>query len=71
MLRNLDRGHAPLAIATYYRESARVGHARFVEPSRVYADLILRGDADFARLAPLVAAAVDELLHRRQPSAAS
>ena len=46
----------PNFIAAYYLESARVGHARYIEPSRVYADLIVRGDADFARIAPIVAA---------------
>lgn len=48
-------------IADYYCASARVGHIRYVEPSRVYADLILRGDADFGRVAPMVAAVVREL----------
>ncbi len=59
LLRNLeaDMGDAQ-TIATYYRESARVGHARYVEPSRVYADLIVRGDSDFSRTAPMVAAIV-------------
>ncbi len=46
----------PNFIAAYYLESARVGHVRYVEPSRVHADLIVRGDADFARIAPIVAA---------------
>ena len=45
-------------IADYYNASARLGHLRYVEPSRVYADLILRGDADFARTAAMVAAVV-------------
>ena len=49
-----DPNSAP-GIIRYYNECARVGHARYVEPSRVHADLILRGDADFARTAPLVA----------------
>jgi uridine kinase len=51
-------GGDPQFVATYYRECARVGHARYVEPSRVHADLILRGDADFGRIAPLVAAVI-------------
>lgn len=61
MLRNMspERGsQAPHFIAGYYRESARVGHARFVEPSRMHADLIVRGDADFDRIAPMIAAMV-------------
>lgn len=48
----------PQWIATYYQECARVGHNAYVEPSRVYADLIVRGDADFARVAPLLAGAI-------------
>ena len=51
----------PRFIVDYYRECARVGHALYVEPSRVHADMILRGDADFARLAPLVVATVHPL----------
>ena len=61
LLRDMQGGRTitdPVKIATYYRESARVGHARYVEPSRVYADLIIRGDADFARIAPRIAAVV-------------
>ena len=61
MLRNMQVQAVstdPQFIAAYYLESARVGHARYVEPSRVHADLIVRGDADFARVAPIVAAAI-------------
>lgn len=64
LLRDMNGGRGfaePSAIAAYYLECARVGHARYVEPSRVYADLIVRGDADFSRTAPLVAAAVRAL----------
>lgn len=51
-------------IATYYRECARVGHAQYVEPSRVHADLIVRGDAKWERLRPmLVSAIVDQVTH--------
>lgn len=54
-----ERGNTdPRFIARYYQECARVGHARYIEPSRVHADLILRGDTDFARLAPMVAAVI-------------
>lgn len=54
----------PAGIATYYRECARVGHAQYVEPSRVYADLIVRGDADWERLRPLLMAIItDRLVH--------
>ena len=38
----------------YYIECARVGHALYVQPSRMYADLVLRGDADLNRTAALV-----------------
>ena len=67
MLRDMSgvRGIAdPAGIATYYRECARVGHAQYVEPSRVYADLIVRGDADWERLRPLLLAVItDRLAH--------
>lgn len=59
---DMDKGHW---IASYYNASARVGHQRYVEPSRVYADLILRGDADFARTAPMVAAVVRQSLRAK------
>ena len=61
LLRDMNGGRGntdPHWIATYYRECARVGHERYVEPSRVHADLIVRGDADFARITPLVAGAI-------------
>lgn len=61
LLRDMNGGRGsadPAWIAAYYRECARVGHNAYVEPSRAYADLIVRGDADFARVAPLVAGAV-------------
>ena len=64
MLRDMAGGRAsrdPQFIAAYYRESARVGHALYVEPSRVHADLILRGDADFARQARMVAGVIGGL----------
>lgn len=64
MVRNLARHgdpldeHTPQAIASYFLESAKVGHERYIEPSRVHADLILRGDGDFSRTAPMVAAII-------------
>ncbi len=54
----------PVAIARYYCECARVGHAKYVEPSRAHADLILRGDGDFERSASMVAAIVRERLRK-------
>ncbi|RYG65731.1 hypothetical protein EON80_16780 [bacterium] len=53
------RGNAdPQFIANYYLECARVGHELFVEPSRIHADLIVRGDADSSRLIPLLASTI-------------
>jgi uridine kinase len=63
LLRDMQGGRTisdPQKIATYYRESARVGHAAYVEPSRVHADIILRGDSDFARTADMVAAIIED-----------
>jgi uridine kinase len=62
LIRNLKGGREEAErIALYYRECARVGHALYVEPSRVHADLILRGDGDFRRTAALMAAVVRDL----------
>ncbi|HLV78780.1 MAG TPA: hypothetical protein VKT32_00825 [Chthonomonadaceae bacterium] len=61
LLRDMHGGRGntdPHWIATYYRECARVGHEAHVEPSRVHADLILRGDSDFDRIAPMIAAII-------------
>jgi uridine kinase len=52
----------PAKIAAYYRECARVGHAQYVEPSRIHADLIIRGDVDWARLRPLLLAIIADRL---------
>lgn len=60
------RGNAdPQFISTYYRECARVGHARYVEPSRVFADLILRGDSDFTRTAAMISAVIQAQVQAR------
>jgi uridine kinase len=67
MLRDMRGGRTvsePEAIATYYRESARIGHERYVEPSRMYADLIVRGDGDFGRTAGILAGVVGGCDHR-------
>ena len=58
LLRDMNGGRGstdPHIISAYYRECARLGHASYVEPSRIHADLILRGDADFSRTVPMVA----------------
>jgi uridine kinase len=65
LLRDMQGGRAsrdPNFIATYYRESARVGHARYIEPSRVHADLIVRGDAVWERIEPLLVAMIEDRL---------
>lgn len=69
LLRDMKGGRVstdPEFIATYYLESARVGHELFVEPSRVYADLIVRGDADFERVTPLLAGAIHAIEHKER-----
>jgi uridine kinase len=61
LLRDMDGGRGsrdPHWIAAYYRECARIGHNTYVEPSRAHADLIVRGDADFDRVAPMLAAII-------------
>ena len=61
LLRDMNGGRGstdPHIISAYYRECARIGHASYVEPSRVHADLILRGDADFSRTVPMIAAVI-------------
>jgi uridine kinase len=58
----------PAEIAAYYLASARGGHARWVEPSRVHADLILRGDGPMDRIGPLLVAAVERLRTRATTS---
>lgn len=65
VLRDMKGGRGntdPEWIGAYYLECARVGHELFVEPSRVYADLIVRGDADFSRLMPLLRATLNAMV---------
>jgi uridine kinase len=67
LLRNMQRAgmnNDPVFIANYYRECARVGHERYIEPSRVHADLIVRGDAPWERVGPLLLAVVSERIAR-------
>jgi len=70
LVRNLERHGDPLvdqspqSIANYYLESAKVGYERYIAPSRVHADLIVRGDADFDRIAPMIAAVIEKELSR-------
>lgn len=70
LLRDMKGGRGntdPEWIATYYRECAREGHNAFVEPSRAYADLIIRGDSNVERTAPLIAAAIRSRIPNRSP----
>src|SRR3954451_5277774 len=70
LLRDMQGGRAnrdPQFIATYYRESARVGHMRYIEPSRVHADLIVRGDARWERIEPMLVAIIEDRLAHTEP----
>ena len=70
LLRDMQGGRAnrdPNFIATYYRESARVGHTRYIEPSRVHADLIVRGDAVWERIEPFLVAIIEDRLAHADP----
>ena len=72
LLRDMNGGRGstdPHIISAYYRECARIGHAAYVEPSRSHADLILRGDADFARTAPMVADVIAARIAKETPRA--
>ncbi len=77
LVRNLGHSYDPIvgqdaaAIANYYLESAWVGHEQFVQPSRVYADFLLRGDGDFQRSASLIAALVRQETEDVAPSTPS
>ena len=51
----------PHFISRYYRECARVGHNRYVEPSREYADIIIRGDSNLDRIVPMVESVIRNL----------
>ncbi len=72
MVRNLGHDYDPIAdgsaegIANYFLELAKVGHEKYVEPSRRFADLILRGDGNFRRSAEMVAEMVRGLIIRSQ-----
>lgn len=58
MLRDLKGGRMfsdPENIARYYLESAKPGHDRYVEPSKIFADVILRGDSHLEQKAVLLA----------------
>lgn len=54
LLRNAARGQALEQTAQFYLENARPGQALHVEPSKRYADFIVRGDADLERLVSLL-----------------
>lgn len=72
LLRDMNKPRGlkdPAKIAAYYRESARVGHALFIEPSRVHADLIVRGDAPTERVVPMLVGVVQHHHSAVRPSA--
>jgi uridine kinase len=64
-----ERGFSdPAHIAAYYLECAREGHTHYIEPSRKYADLIVRGDAQWERIRPmLIAVIADQFAHETAP----
>jgi uridine kinase len=73
LMRDMSGGRGmtdPAAISAYYRECARIGHAQYVEPSRVHADLIIRGDVDWNRLRPLLLAIIADRVAQRARSGA-
>jgi len=47
-------GGDPALIAAYYLECARIGHEKYVQPSKAFADLIVRGDASLDRTVELL-----------------
>lgn len=54
--------HSPQSIANYYLESAQQGYIQFIEPTKQYADLILRGNANSTRTAELISAMIQGML---------
>lgn len=68
MVRNLEHpgdpipDHSAQSIANYYLESARSGYQRFIAPTKQYADLILNGDGDFQRTAPMVSVMIQAMI---------
>lgn len=59
LMRDMSGGRGdtdPSFIVNYYLECARVGHIKYIEPSKLHADMVLRGDSDFNRTVPMVAA---------------
>jgi hypothetical protein len=58
-------GHSvlPDTCRAYYLECAVPGHRQFVEPSRVHADLIVRGDAPAERLLGLLVTLLPSKTH--------
>lgn len=71
LLRDMNKSRGlkdPAKIAAYYLESARVGHAQFIEPSRVHADLIVRGDAPVDRVVPMLVGVIQHHHSAVRPS---
>jgi uridine kinase len=67
IVRNIERKPEldPAWIGRYYLECAVPGHREFVEPSRAFADFVVRGDGDVLRIAGLVASLVRSKLPAR------
>jgi uridine kinase len=72
LVRNLGHTYDPLddnsagSIANYFLESAKVGHEKYVEPSRRCADFIFRGDGDFGRTAPMIALLIVAMVEKKR-----
>lgn len=65
MLRDMKGGRSnsdPEFIGTYFLECARVGHNTYIEPSKVHADFLLRGDADWKRIVPKACGLIESML---------
>ncbi|NSW53829.1 MAG: hypothetical protein HPY85_15115 [Anaerolineae bacterium] len=77
MVRNLAHpgdpipDHSAQSIANYYLESARSGYQKFIEPTRQFADVLLRGDGDFHRTAAMMSAMIggmaNHIVKERRP----
>lgn len=68
LIRDMGGGRGnqdPRWISNYYIECARTGHNAYVEPSKVYSDFIVRGDADFERTARMISAAIRNEIHNK------
>lgn len=58
----------PAWIAEYFLECAKKGHDQYIEPSKAYADFVVRGDADPERTADLLRATILGIAQCRMPN---